>query len=127
MAAWIRLYKRHRALIHAGRMIRIDAPDDTAWMYGVVAADASAALMSYVQLDEPRNDQPAALRVPGLDPRRRYRVTEVTPGARLPRQGGLPDSSVRRVEASGAALDEIGLAIPPQRTLTAVVLLIEAG
>lgn len=127
LAAWIGLYKQHRALIHAGRVVRVDTPDDTAWMYGVVAADASAALMSYVQLDEPRNDQPAALRLPGLDPRRRYRVTEVTPGARLPRQGGLPDSSVRRVEASGAALAEIGLAIPPQRTLTAVVLLIEAG
>ena len=49
-------------------MIRLDTPDDTAWMYGVVAADQSAALLSYVQLDEPRDDQPAALRVPGLDP-----------------------------------------------------------
>ena len=43
LAAWIRLYKNHRALIHSGRMVRIDTPDDTAWMYGVVAADASAA------------------------------------------------------------------------------------
>src|ERR1035441_10462301 len=77
-----------------------------AWMHGVVAADASAALMSYVQLDESRNDQPAALRIPGLDPRRRYQVTEVTPGARGPRRSGL--------------------AIAPQRTLTAVVVLIEA-
>jgi len=53
-----------------------------------------------------RNDQPAALRIPGLDPRRRYQVTEVTPGARGPRRSGL--------------------AIAPQRTLTAVVVLIEA-
>jgi alpha-galactosidase len=81
LAAWIQLYKQHRALIHAGRIVRIDTPDDTAWMHGVVAADSAAALMSYVQLDEPRTDQPAALRVPGLDPRRRYRVTDVTPGA----------------------------------------------
>ena len=36
-------------------------------------------------------------------------------------EGGLPD-----VEVSGAALGEIGLAIPAQRTLTAVVILIEA-
>ena len=102
LAAWIGLYQRHRALIHAGRVVRIDTPDDTAWMHGVVAADRSTALMSYVQLDEPRTGQPAALRVPGLDPRRRYRVTDVTPGARLP-----------AVEASGAALAGIGLAIPP--------------
>jgi alpha-galactosidase len=115
LAAWIQLYQQHRALIHAGRLVRIDTPDDTAWMHGVVAADSTTALMSYVQLDEPRTGQPAALRMPGLDPRWRYRVTDVTPGARLP-----------TVEVSGAALAGIGLAIPPQRTLTAVILLIEA-
>ena len=112
LAAWIQLYKRHRALIHSGRMVRLDTPDDTAWMHGVVAADQSAALMSYVQLDEPRNDQPAAMRVPGLDPQRRYRVTDVTPGARRPRRAGLADARIAGVEVSGAALAEIGLAIP---------------
>src|SRR6516225_179237 len=80
LAAWIRLYQQHRSLIHNGRVVQIDTPDDTAWMQGVVAPDRSAALMSYVQLDEPRNDQPAALRVPGLDPAARYRITDVTPG-----------------------------------------------
>ena len=126
LGAWIRLYKQHRALIHAGRMVRIDTSDDTAWMYGVVAADASAALMSYVQLDEPVNDQPAALRVPGLDPVSRYRVTDVTPGTRMPRRAGLPDAPLNPVEVSGAALAEIGLAVPAQRTLTATVFCIEA-
>jgi Glycosyl hydrolase family 36 C-terminal domain len=88
--------------------------------------------MSYAQLDEPGNDQPAALRVPGLDPRRRYRVTDVTPGPRQPRRtlrtlrGGAADPRLPAVQVSGAALAEIGPAIPPQRTLTAVVLLIEA-
>jgi alpha-galactosidase len=125
LAAWIRLYKQHRALIHAGRIVRIDTPDDTAWIYGVVAADASAALMSYVQLDEPVNDQPTALRVPGLDPRRRYRVTDVTPGARLPRRTGLTEKRIADIEVSGAALGEIGLAIPAQRALTALAILIE--
>ena len=46
-------------------MVRLDTPDDTAWMHGVVAADQSAALMSFVQLDEPCSDQPAAMRCPG--------------------------------------------------------------
>ena len=59
LAAWIGLYKQHRTLIHTGRVVRVDTPDDTAWMHGVVASDRSAALMSHVQLDEPRNDQPA--------------------------------------------------------------------
>ena len=96
-------------------MVRLDTPDDTAWMHGVVATDRSAALMSYVQLDEPRNDQPAALRVPGLDPARRYRVDRRDAGraaAPAARPGGR---RVPGVEVSGAALAGIGLAIPPQR------------
>ncbi len=126
LAAWIALYKEHRALIHTGRMIRLDTPDDTAWMHGVIAADQSAALLSYVQLDEPRSDQPAALRVPGLDPGRRYRATNVTPGRPLPRRAGLASDLIPRVEATGGALAGIGLAIPVQRALTALVLLVEA-
>jgi alpha-galactosidase len=126
LAAWIRLYQQHRALLHSGRLVRIDTPDDTALMQGVVAADRSAALMSYVQLDEPRNDQPAALRVPGLDPARRYRVTDVTPGQRRPRRRGPAGAGIPGLEASGAALAHIGLAIPAQCVLTAVLVLIEA-
>jgi alpha-galactosidase len=126
LGAWIELYKRHRELIHSGRMIRLDTVDDTAWMHGVVAADQSAALMCYVQLDMPGNDQPAAMRISGLDPARRYRVTEITPGERLLTRAGLADDQAPGVEASGAALAEIGLAIPPQRPLAAAVVLIQA-
>ena len=126
LAEWIQLYKRHRRLIHSGRVVRLETPDDTAWLHGVVSADQSAALMSYVQLDEPRNDQPAAMRVPGLDPLRRYRVTDVTPGVPVGRRASLVDARIPGVEVSGAALAEIGLAIPPQRTLTAAVILIKA-
>ena len=125
LAGWIGLYQRHRGLIHSGRMVRLDTPDDTAWMYGVVATDAARALMSYVQLDEPRNDQPAALRVPGLDPGRRYRITDVTPGPRPPRRPGLGEPRSDGIEVSAQALTGIGLAIPPQRPLTPIVLLID--
>jgi alpha-galactosidase len=125
LAGWIELYKRHRALIHSGRVVRIDTPDDTAWIHGVVAPDQSAALMSYAQLDEPRNDQPVALRIPGLDPRRRYQVSDVTPGVRRSRRSGLGEPGIPSVQVSGAALAEIGLAIAPQRTLTAAVVYVE--
>jgi alpha-galactosidase len=127
LGAWIELYKRHRDLIHSGRIIRLDTVDDTAWMHGVVAADQSAALMCYVQLDMPGNDQAAAMRISGLDPARRYRATEVTPGERLLKWTGLADDQVPGgVEVSGAALAEIGLAILPQRPLAAAVVLIQA-
>jgi alpha-galactosidase len=125
LAAWIRLYKDHRGLIHGGRVVRLDTPDDTAWMHGVVAADQSAALMCYVQLDEPRSDQPAALRVPGVDPGRRYRITDVTPGERPARRAGPGDTRITGAEVSGRALASIGLAIPAQRALAAAVILFE--
>ncbi len=121
LAAWIELHKRHRDLIHSGRMVRLDSIDDTAWMHGVVAADQSTALMCYVQLDVPRHDQAVAMRIPGLDPARRYQATDVTPepGASLVNDHGSG------VDVSGAALAEIGLAIAPQRPLTAAVILIQ--
>jgi alpha-galactosidase len=122
LAAWIELYKRHRGLIHSGRMIRLDTVDDTAWMYGVVAADQSAALLCYVQLEGPTSDQTADMRIGGLDPARRYLATEVTPGERLLHRAGL----IPGVEVSGAALAEIGLAIPPQKPLAAAIILIQA-
>jgi len=123
LGQWIELYKRHRRLIHSGRVVRLETPDEGAWMYGVISTGQSAALMSYVQLDEPRNGQPVALLVPGLDPLRRYQVTDVTPGLRRPDQ---PERGLVRLEVSGAALAEIGVAIPAQRTLTPAVILIEA-
>ena len=121
LAAWIELHKTHRDLLHSGRMVRLDTGDDTAWMHGVVAADQSTALMCYVQLDVPRHDQAVAMRIPGLDPARRYQATDVTPGHRA----GLVNGLASGVQASGAALAEIGLAIPPQRPLTAAIILIQ--
>ena len=47
----------------------------------------------------------------------------MTPGVRRP---GQPEHGLVRLEVSGAALAEIGLAIPAQRTLTPAVILIEA-
>jgi alpha-galactosidase len=101
LAAWIRLYKQHRALLHSGRMVRLETPDDTAWLHGVVAANGSEAVISYVQLDEPLNNQPTAMRVPALDPLRRYRVSDVTPAAPAQPGGRRPGGLRRRAGRTG--------------------------
>ena len=80
-------------------MRRIDTPDDTAWLHGVVAADGSAALMSYVQLEPPPHDRPVALR------------------------GGPVPSGL---EVPGAVLAGVGVDLPVLRPLTAAVLHLEA-
>jgi alpha-galactosidase len=140
LAGWIRLYKTHRALLHSGRVVRLDVPDDSMLIHGVVAADRSAALMSYVQLAESGHTRAAALRVPGLEPARAYRVTDVTPGAGpdagpdagrpdagRPDAGGPdaggPDAggAFAGTVASGAALGEIGMAVPVRRPHAAAV------
>jgi alpha-galactosidase len=122
LADWIGLYKTHRELIHSGTVIRADVPGGGACVYGVVADDSASALMSYVQLDEPARDQAVALRIPGLSPARRYRVSDVTP------RGGGADAApaVSRTVASGAVLGEVGIAVPVQRPHVPVVLFAEA-
>jgi alpha-galactosidase len=124
LAGWVRLYKAHRALIHSGRVTRADAPDGTALMHGVVAADRSAALISYVQLDEPVHTRAVALRVPGLDTSRLYRVTDVTPRHSTRVRAAAPVITGGAVP--GALLREVGVAIPVQRPHTPVILFIQA-
>src|SRR6202011_5726925 len=108
----------------AGRATRPDPPDGTALVHGVGAADGGAALMSYVQLDEPVQSLAMALRVPGLDPARLYRVTDVTPESSVPVRAAAPVITGSAV--SGVLLDEVGIAIPAQPPHPPIILLIEA-
>jgi alpha-galactosidase len=125
---WIALYQARRALLHTGRVTRADMPDESAWVHGVVAADRSAALMCYVQLDEPRHNRPAVLRVPGLDPRRSYDLADVTPGGGPSAlASGRATATVTATRMSGAALAQIGIPVPAQRPLTAIVLSVTAS
>ncbi|WP_157739958.1 alpha-galactosidase [Micromonospora narathiwatensis] len=71
----IALYRDLRPLLHAGTVVRVDHPDPSAWAHGVVSPDRSAAVFAYVQLATSVDAVPAPWRMPGLDPRRSYRVT----------------------------------------------------
>ncbi len=142
LAGWIRLYQEQRALIHSGTVLRLDAgggppgggsggggaaggspAGQPAFMYGVLAQDRAAALLSYVQLDQSPHTQAVALRVRGLDPGRSYRVTEVTPEASRPGRRALLSAE----PVPGAVLSQIGIALPVQRPYTAVMLHLEAA
>jgi alpha-galactosidase len=74
LAEWITRYQRFRDLLHTGRMVRIDSPDPAVLLHGVVAADRSEALIAHVQLDESSHNRGLRMRIPGLDPARRYRA-----------------------------------------------------
>lgn len=121
LAAWIVLHKRFRGLLASGLVVRADHPDDAVWLHGVVAADRAEALFAVVAMDRSDTWPPGALRLPGLDDRRRYRVAPVGPGADLPELWTRP-AWWAGVELPGRVLREVGLQAPPLRPETLVLL-----
>ncbi|MGC4807459.1 alpha-galactosidase [Micromonospora sp. DT233] len=122
LAAWVALYKRLRPLLHAGRVVRVDHPDPAVWAHGVVAADASRAVYAVARLATSVAQVPGPVRLPGLDPNRRYAVR---PAA------GVPEPAVLQLTEPGwlrhggttlpgAVLGAVGLQLPalhPEQTL----------
>ncbi len=113
LAAWVELYKRHRDLLHGGDVVRIDHGDPHAFVHGVLARDRRSALIAYVQLTTAQAQLPRPVRIPELDPDRRYRVELLAaPGRRagdwlthgsLPVQDGL-ELTGRQLAAHGVRL-----------------------
>jgi alpha-galactosidase len=107
LAEAVAFYKSVRGLLHSGTLVRGDVPDPSASLTGVVSD--TEALFCYAQLTSSERTVPAPVRLPGLDPDRRYEVVPVTPGG-APRvqQASLP----RRRVLSGRALSEVGIRPP---------------
>jgi alpha-galactosidase len=60
----VELYKRLRALIHSGEVVRADHPDPSAYLHGVVGE--GEALFAFVQLTTSALEIPGPVRIPGL-------------------------------------------------------------
>jgi alpha-galactosidase len=118
LSRWIELFKAQRELLHTGTVVRLDSEVDDVWVHGVVAPDASAAVVAAVQLDELVHEPPA-FRVPGLDRARRYTVTRIDPAP-------WPVWSPPEGSFSGAALAEVGLPALPPAPLSVVVVRLDA-
>jgi alpha-galactosidase len=127
IAAWIALYKQHRDLLHTGRVVRVDEPDEARWVHGVVARDRSAAIIALVQMDEPMHNRPGPVRVPGLDPGRAYVVTRIDPHDPSVSEVLLPHRPL-----GGQVLADVGVQVGqsniryPQRPQTIVLLELRA-
>ncbi len=114
---WAALYRELRPLLHGGDVVRSDHPDPSLVVGGVVAADHSAAVFSFVQTVTARGVAPGLVPIPGLDPARRYHV-------RVRHEAGTPATVQTRppawyeaagaggVEMSGAVLGSVGLPLP---------------
>ncbi|UKA60927.1 alpha-galactosidase [Arthrobacter sp. FW306-2-2C-D06B] len=115
---FIGLYKEHRGLIHSGRIVRADVPDDSLMLHGVVSDDGDAGLFAVVSTRTSFAEQPGRLAIPGLDPERSYRVQAIFPApgdadyARTFTQVQPPAWLPSGAQASGRFLAEVGLPMP---------------
>ena len=118
LAAWIALHKRHRALLHGGRSVRLALDGVEATGHGVVAPDGSRALYLIARLVT--RPAPILVRLPGLDPEGTYvvRVPEPSPDGALPWGRESPP-------LSGRLLGFYGLRVGLGRPDTAVVVEVE--
>jgi alpha-galactosidase len=113
LAAWVALYKEVRGLLHTGEVVRAPQHDPSFAVHGVVAPDRSDALFALVQLTSPETSVPGAVRLPGLDPDRRYRVRAQTPGDAPALREILPAPWLAGgVTLPGAVLEHTGLRVP---------------
>ncbi|WP_336920835.1 alpha-galactosidase [Aquipuribacter sp. SD81] len=116
LAGWVALHKRLRPLLHGGRTVRGDERDG-AWLHGVVSAARDHAVYAYVRLTTGADVLPGLLRLPGLDPSRRYRVRLVDATGRAdPAPAGAvnapPAWTADALEVGGRALSAHGVALP---------------
>jgi alpha-galactosidase len=127
LAEWVALAKRFRPLLHTGRTVRVDHPDPALWAHGVVAADRSSALFALVMMDRPTTWPPGPVRLPGLDPDARYRLTPVGPGVdALPFEGAAGPAWMRGdLVQTGRTLAAVGVTAPALQPDHAVLLHLE--
>lgn len=74
ITAWAELYREVRPLVHAGRVVNADLPDEQTQLSGIVAQDGSRALYTWSRLASSAEGQSGRIPLPGLDPRSRYTI-----------------------------------------------------
>lgn len=72
LRGWIDWHKAHRELLHTGRVVRLDWPDDEVRVHGVVGEAQAVFSIGYVAMPDAMGL--GLLPLPGLDPDARYRV-----------------------------------------------------
>jgi alpha-galactosidase len=89
LTEWVNLYKQVRTLLHSGTAVHADHPDPAYQVHGVVAQDQSDAIYAIVASDTSALYPTGPVRLPGLDPARRYLVRPQPPG-------DVPDGNAAR-------------------------------
>ena len=114
----IALHKKHRALIHNGRVIRANSDGDSV-DFGIVNDDQTQALFSYNSVNETKRTAPKKYRFNGLDATKKYQLDFIWPT----KHKEFSTSVLSKVDGqvfTGEALMQFGMQLPisfPQTTL----------
>jgi alpha-galactosidase len=116
LEAWIRFYKEHRALLLGGTLVRMDGFDPNLWVHGVVAPDASEAIVAMVLLGSVSASPGPRLRFRGLDADASYRlrplVVGTPPGGLEPARWWGDGPAYPGVVVTGGTIEHVGVAAP---------------
>ena len=112
LKSWADYYKANRELLHSGKMIRVEQPNDEAFVHGVVAQDKSKAIFAYAALKATSGSLPNTMQILGLEATANYRVKLVEPAGSAFLIARKPPHWFDGVTLSGAALEQVGLKTP---------------
>jgi alpha-galactosidase len=125
LKTWVAYYKANRELLHSGKMVRVEQPDDSSFVHGIVATDKSKAIFALVTLQAIPSQTPSSLRFVGLEPVTKYRVRLVEPaGSAQYVERQLP-TWLSGVELTGAALERVGVRPPILAPENAILIEVE--
>jgi alpha-galactosidase len=113
VASWVTLHKEVRPLVATGRLVRVDHPDPALVVTGLVSSDAGEAWFVVAAVDTVVTQSAGVVRLPGLEPDRRYAVVDRTPpGAAHRAEIGDTWIDGSGLEMTGRALDAVGVRLP---------------
>ena len=113
LQSWAAYYRQHRELLHSGTVTRIDQPDQTVWVYGVVSGDQTQALFAYVALGTIDGSNAARFTLEGLSDSKTYSVSAGFPAGKPDRAHDvLPAWAESGAILTGRQLRGIGLTAP---------------
>ncbi|SED52550.1 alpha-galactosidase [Ruania alba] len=125
ITAWADLYRELRPLLHTGRVVNADLADEAVALTGVIAQDGSRAVFVWSRATSSPSGQSGRVRLPGLDPRSRYRLRlrDELGGTRrhqVQDPAWLTEAAANGLDLDGTVLTVVGIPLPtlnPQQAL----------
>ena len=120
---WIDVYKSERNLLHTGNVVRMDYPDASHYLHGVISQDQSEALLSYVQLRPIVASHPPKIAIRGLKAHSRYAISVLSAAGGAEYMAITPPPWIESgTTMNGSELENVGLPAPILRPENALLL-----